>query len=226
MASCWIGIGLFVFWKLSYVRLGWGCKIEAIDQILADGRYGTTGIEENFVWAMEDCGDDSAHGRTWGCGCLYVWGVCSLQQPRFSFPTGRPSNYCQPTVLAHSASVFDCSIFDSVSSRAHSYCRKNTYVFLVHHALVGPFLVVVERFGRWLPWLVRHCYCIASWKWCWMTRSSRALFVLVLQFIVQWGWLLETSWGLGCTLKDIYSGIAMAIIRITSLIRALSDLLG
>ena len=41
-----------------------GCKTEAIDQMLADGRYATTGIEENFVWAMEDCGDGYAHGRT------------------------------------------------------------------------------------------------------------------------------------------------------------------
>ena len=41
-----------------------GCKIEAIDQILVDGRYATIGIEENFVLSMEDCSDGYAHGRT------------------------------------------------------------------------------------------------------------------------------------------------------------------
>ena len=41
-----------------------GCKTEAIDRILVNGRYATTGIEENFVWAMEDCGDVCAHERT------------------------------------------------------------------------------------------------------------------------------------------------------------------
>ena len=53
-------------------------------------------------------------------------GCAPFNTPRLSFPTGRFGNCCQLTVLAHSASEFGCSIFDSVSSRAHSCCKKNT----------------------------------------------------------------------------------------------------
>ena len=51
-------------------------------------------------------------------------GCAPFNTPQLNFPTGQPSNCCQPSVLAHSAFMFDCSISDSVSSRAHSYCRK------------------------------------------------------------------------------------------------------
>ena len=53
-------------------------------------------------------------------------GCAPFNTPRLSFPTGRSDNYCQPSVLAHFSSVFGCSISDSVSSCAHSCCKKNT----------------------------------------------------------------------------------------------------
>ena len=46
-------------------------------------------------------------------------GCALFNTPRHSFPTGRPNNYGQLT-------MFGCSIFYSASSRAHSYCKKNT----------------------------------------------------------------------------------------------------
>ena len=49
-------------------------------------------------------------------------GCAPFNTLRLSFPTGWSDNYCQPTVLAHFASVFGCSISDSVSSR----CRENS----------------------------------------------------------------------------------------------------
>ena len=58
---------------------------------------------------------------------LVCAGVCApFNTPRLSFLTGRPGNCCQPTMLAHSAFLFDCSISNSVSSHTHSYCKKIT----------------------------------------------------------------------------------------------------
>ena len=104
-----------------------GCKTEAIDRILVNGRYATTGIEENFVWAMEDCDDGCAHGknlRMWMLVC--PWGCAPSNTPLLSFSTGRPSNCGRRTLLAHSVCVFDCSISYNVFSHAHSYCKQNT----------------------------------------------------------------------------------------------------
>ena len=75
-------------------------------------------------------------------------GCAPFNTPRLSFPTGRSGNYCQPTVLAHFAYVFGCSISDNVSSRAHSCCKKK-HLGLPCASRVGRFLLACS----WAFWI-------------------------------------------------------------------------